>query len=232
MENDCFECWCGLFIIFFGIPLFIISHVIAFSLALVLTPILVPIYMIKGDWLFINFWPRLPWYFALYFMGWSDIFKCTIIICNCLLCFIPCRDCCKSIFTNGQNERQTNLNTVTGQVPPPTVTRQPITTQPTTDLDEMNFQTAVLQSQLHDLNRQVSNMNIVQNQPVETTPLPSPESDALECSICSMDMRAESHFPMVFDPCGHTCCKNCASQITECHMCRSNIVRKNRVYFY
>ena len=236
---DCVTCLGVSFLVVLGIPLFIplfiVSHFIAFIIGLVLSPI----FMIKGDRLLVNISPRLPWYFVVFFSGWSSVFKCTDCIWNCLGCHILC---CKNTFevtpnedviiSAEPNEHQRSVNTVTRQVPPPIVIQQPITTQSTMDLEEMNFQMAVLQSQFHEINRHVLSMNQDQNQLLETIPSIFPESDILACKICFMDMRAESHYPMVFDPCGHTCCKNCASQITECHMCRSNIVRKNRVYFY
>ena len=47
-----------------------------------------------------------------------------------------------------------------------------------------------------------------------------------ECSVC-LSEKAERK---VFHPCGHTCCTDCAEQIDLCHICRSEIQDKIRLF--
>ena len=56
------------------------------------------------------------------------------------------------------------------------------------------------------------------------------DQPALNCAICFNDMLDEEHHQIVFTPCGHTCCNNCAPRLTECHQCRVAIENKLRVF--
>ena len=56
------------------------------------------------------------------------------------------------------------------------------------------------------------------------------DQPALNCSICFNDMLDEECHQIVFTPCGHTCCNNCAPRLTECHQCRIEIENKIRVF--
>ena len=56
------------------------------------------------------------------------------------------------------------------------------------------------------------------------------DQPALNCAICFNDMLDEEHHQIVFTPCGHTCCNNCAPRLTECHQCRVAIENKIRVF--
>ena len=56
------------------------------------------------------------------------------------------------------------------------------------------------------------------------------DQPALNCAICFNDMLDEECHQIVFTPCGHTCCNNCAPRLTECHQCRVEIENKIRVF--
>ena len=58
-------------------------------------------------------------------------------------------------------------------------------------------------------------------------PLSATDLTSLECPICFNTMRGRQ---IVFNPCGHSCCKNCAPRINTCHQCRADIVSKIRVF--
>ena len=52
------------------------------------------------------------------------------------------------------------------------------------------------------------------------------ETDA-ECNIC----RIKREGVMAFNPCGHIACCNCASKLSDCHLCREKIKHKIKLYF-
>ena len=53
------------------------------------------------------------------------------------------------------------------------------------------------------------------------------ELTTLDCPICFTNMRERQ---IVFNPCGHSCCKNCAPRIDSCYQCRADIISKIRVF--
>lgn len=52
------------------------------------------------------------------------------------------------------------------------------------------------------------------------------ENTKPSCPICFSD---DTPFSLL-SPCGHQCCKDCAIQLTECHICRSEIKENIRIY--
>lgn len=48
-----------------------------------------------------------------------------------------------------------------------------------------------------------------------------------ECNICWTKRKNV----MAFTSCGHTACCNCASKLTDCHICRKKITRTIKLYF-
>lgn len=58
------------------------------------------------------------------------------------------------------------------------------------------------------------------NQTEPTTPVIQPE-----CNICMMNPRDTR-----LHPCGHTCCRVCASSLRICHICRQNIEERQIVF--
>ena len=47
-----------------------------------------------------------------------------------------------------------------------------------------------------------------------------------ECKIC-MDKQNE----VMLIPCGHCFCSNCSTNMSNCPICRSNIINTNQIYF-
>jgi hypothetical protein len=69
----------------------------------------------------------------------------------------------------------------------------------------------------------VSLLRVVRAPIVADTPAPSPEE---ACSICLENKRI-----IAFAPCGHaTWCNACASKLSNCPTCRSNITSRLRIY--
>lgn len=81
-------------------------------------------------------------------------------------------------------------------------------------------------------------IDVANNQPLIEEPLLLD----MDCEICGV---AGNRRTQVFIPCGHTFCANCADRIeiwpgTEdtcpmegrCHVCRTPVALKNRVYLY
>ena len=88
--------------------------------------------------------------------------KYTILLCYWLLCpvwIIPktLYKCSKAL--SYIETQQPSVNTVTRQVPQPTVSQQHVTSQPKQDPEDTNFQMAILQSQMLDMNRKIDQMN-------------------------------------------------------------------------
>ena len=174
---NCEEC---LFTIFVVIPICIVTNVISFALTLALSPILVPIYMAKGDeWFTADFFSNkygddLCGYLCCFF-GLTS--KYTILFCYWLLYAVwiilktltyKLYKCSKAL--SNIETQQPPVNTVTRQVPQPTVSQQRVFSQPKQDQEDTNFQMAILQSQMLDLNRKIDQMNRNQNQSEGPTP--------------------------------------------------------------
>jgi histone deacetylase complex regulatory component SIN3 len=54
----------------------------------------------------------------------------------------------------------------------------------------------------------------------------SPDSNAEgTCAVCTLQQRA-----IVFVPCGHTVCLDCSPQLQKCHVCRSAIHYRQRMF--
>ena len=50
-----------------------------------------------------------------------------------------------------------------------------------------------------------------------------------DCIIC-LNQYSDDRPQIVFSPCGHRCCQECAPRINQCHECRSNITSKTRLF--
>ena len=48
-----------------------------------------------------------------------------------------------------------------------------------------------------------------------------------KCVICLQD----NGQPIALYPCGHQCCETCSALITSCHICRSEIVFKIKLFY-
>jgi len=48
-----------------------------------------------------------------------------------------------------------------------------------------------------------------------------------DCEICLEESKT-----VAFNPCGHGACLSCAGVIRECHICRSKIIGKIKLYFW
>ena len=162
-----------LLVFFVIIPLCIVTNVISLVLTLALFPILVPIYMVKGD----------DWFTDDFFNNdgcdimWGFTSKYTILFCYWLLYAVwiilktltyKLYKCSKAL--SNIETQQPPVNTVTRQVPQPTVSQQRVISQPKQDQEDTNFQMAILQSQMLDLNRKIDQMNRNQNQSEGPTP--------------------------------------------------------------
>ena len=141
--------------------LIFLANVLTLGSTLVLSPILVPTYIIKGDRLFTSVRTKLGLSFLVY---WT--FNSTVLFCYWLLCplwFLP-----KRLYDNCKNtpDRKTDRSSVN------TVTR------------------------------------------------------VYECAICYEEMNRNGRHKVTFNPCGHSCCNECALRIDTCHLCRSDILDK------
>ena len=56
------------------------------------------------------------------------------------------------------------------------------------------------------------------------------ENSHSECDVCKLEITGEMHIK-IFNPCGHGCCNNCASQLRTCHLCRKVIEPKIRLFY-
>ena len=50
--------------------------------------------------------------------------------------------------------------------------------------------------------------------------------EKFQCNICH-----ENVVNIIFTPCGHFCCEKCSIKLNECHMCRSNIHDRHKIFF-
>ena len=226
-----------LFSICVGLLLLLVSNVSVLAFTLALSPVLVPVYMVHGEDLFVDEsdYEENPHKMCFY----GGTFKRTVKLSYWLFCpiwFLPkiLYDKCTNR-NNDSNQMPITVNTVTQQVPHET-THQTVTTQPRIDSEVANIQMTILESELADMRQEIDQMKRVQNQPVESVqpysrqPSDEPRSNALECLICFMNMHTEGRHQVVFNPCGHSCCNQCASRVNNCHQCRSSISTKIRVY--
>ena len=139
--------------------LIILANVLTLASTLILFPILVPIYMIKGDRFFATVKTKPEWSFLVY---WT--FNSTVLFCYCLLCpvwFLP-----KKLYDYCKNASDTK-----------------------TDRSSVNTVTRMY-----------------------------------ECAICYEEMNQNGRHKVTFNPCGHSCCNECALRIDTCHLCRSDIL--------
>ena len=49
------------------------------------------------------------------------------------------------------------------------------------------------------------------------------------CNIC-LEQFSEDRHQIVFNPCGHRCCHECAPRINACHQCRKHVTNKVQVF--
>lgn len=73
------------------------------------------------------------------------------------------------------------------------------------------------------LTKQVEILSILN--PDMTLP-PGKKVGSTKCNIC-----CTHDVSIAFEPCGHVCCTDCASQLNSCHMCRTSIRKKLTLFF-
>ena len=190
-----------LFSICVGLLLLLVSNVSVLAFTLALSPLLVPAYMVHGEKLFVDESDYKENPEKIWF--YDAMFKGIVKLCYWLFCpvwFLP------KIIYDSCTSRTSDLH----QLP---VTVKTVTQQVS---QGTMHQTVTSQPRIDpELTWKIISLNN-SHQPSD-----DPQSKTLECMIC---------FTSVFNPCGHSCCNQCASHMNHCHTCRSSISTKIRVY--
>ncbi len=153
---------------------------------------------------------RVPFYIIwLLLQAIWILIRAFIFVCTC--------GCC-NLFGDDESDKDcdTELQTIKPSAPPAEAAQSQLSinelgiTSPVFVVDETAM-TQMLRENLR-MATQIQRMSIA-------------DDNALRCKVC---MDADINVGL---NCGHTFCKHCANQFTECAICKRQITERNRLYF-